>query len=222
MPVPASTEAVPPWAILELEPDVPARVNKVPPETIQVEQLMSPVALSAIGPVAETARVPDASGKVYVRAAVRSLFVIVPSKVAAPVAAAESTILSSVAEALRTVSVPVSILLPDTLKLPVPVLMFTAVAPVLLPIVIVLALAPVPILTAPVVPLSTVTAPVVPEVTVKALAAAELRAVEPVEVSVVVPVPVRVEAPEATAKRVLPEVIKLKAELMLSRFQISQ
>jgi hypothetical protein len=70
---------------------------------------------------------------------------------------------------------------------PLPAFTFTAVAPVVLPIVIVLADAPVPRLTAPVVPESTVTAPVVPEVTVRALAAAELKAVDPVEVYEVVP-----------------------------------
>ena len=54
---------------------------------------------------------------------------------------------------------------------PVPALIFTAVAPVVLPIVTVLAFAPVPTLTAPVVPLSKVAAPVVPDLTVTVFAA---------------------------------------------------
>ena len=57
---------VPPWLIVELEPDVAARVKREPPETKHVEQEISPSADKAIGLVADTATVPEALGKVIV------------------------------------------------------------------------------------------------------------------------------------------------------------
>ena len=85
MPFPWMNVAVPPWLIVELEPEDPARVQRLPPDTRQVEQPMSPRAERVTGLVAETATVPVALGKVQVWAAVRSVEVIVPVKEAVAV-----------------------------------------------------------------------------------------------------------------------------------------
>lgn len=58
-----------------------------------------------------------------------------------------------------------------------------------------------PMLMVPVEPESIEIAPVVPELMVRLLAAAELSVIEPEAVSVVAPLPVRVEAAELTVKR---------------------
>ena len=101
--------------------------------------------------------------------------------------------------------------LPASEMPPEPLLRFSAVVPVELPMVMIFEAAPLPRLTPPVVPESRVRAPVVPVVIPIAEAAAEDNARVPVEESVVGPVPVRVEAPAARAKRVVPLVIRFKA-----------
>ena len=40
IPVPAAMVAVPPWLMVELEPEVPAKVKREPPDVRQVEQEM--------------------------------------------------------------------------------------------------------------------------------------------------------------------------------------
>ena len=85
MPFPWMKVAVPPWLIVEFEPDDPASVQSEPPDIRQVEQPISPSAESVIGEVAETATVPVALGKVQVCVAVRSVEVIVPVKEAVAV-----------------------------------------------------------------------------------------------------------------------------------------
>ncbi len=87
--------------------------------------------------------------------------------------------------------------------------MLTAVASVILPIVIVLAFALVPIFMAPVLPESRVSAPVVPEVILSAEPAADERESVLFVVIVVAPVPVSVALPAAIPNRGLPLVRKL-------------
>lgn len=83
IPVPAARVTVPPWAMVELDPVVAARVKRVPPPITHVEQVMLPKESTATGVVADTATVPVALGKVQVLSAVvRSAEVIIPLIVA--------------------------------------------------------------------------------------------------------------------------------------------
>lgn len=100
------------------------------------------------------------------------------------------------------------VVLPVRVIPPEPDERFNAVAPVVLPTVTVFADPPVPTFTAPVDPESRFNAPVVPDVTERAEPAAEERVSVLSVVIVVAPVPVRVAAPAARDRRVLPPVLK--------------
>jgi hypothetical protein len=123
--VPSARESVrtfeviePPFALVPV--GVPSEVTIEEPEASFESAMFAEALMSAftISPsvisadsilLPKSVKVPDASGKVYVRTPVKSAAVMVPVFDAAPPAVTESAILSSVPVAVCTVAVPVEV-----------------------------------------------------------------------------------------------------------------